>query len=70
MSKSVRVAMVQDNFLVGDINANRRKIIELAGAAAAQGAELVIFPELSLTGYPPEDLLLRADLLQRVYLAG
>ena len=58
--------MVQDNFHVGDINANRRKIIELAGAAAAQGADLVVFPELCLTGYPPEDLLFRPAFIARV----
>ena len=66
MNKSVRLAMVQDNFLVGDINANTRKIIERAHAAAGQGAELVIFPELALTGYPPEDLLYRPGFITQV----
>ncbi|UCB54290.1 MAG: NAD+ synthase [Thiotrichales bacterium] len=66
MPRSVRVAMVQDNFLVGDINANKRKIIELARNAAGQGAELVVFPELSLTGYPPEDLLFRPGFISQV----
>jgi len=49
--------MVQDNFLVGDIKGNARRIIELTQTAAGQGADLVVFPELALTGYPPEDLL-------------
>jgi NAD+ synthase (glutamine-hydrolysing) len=69
MSKSVRIAMVQDNFLVGDINGNARIIIELAQAAAVQGAELVVFPELALTGYPPEDLLFRPGFMRRVETA-
>ncbi len=69
MSKSVRVAMVQDNFIVGDINANTRKIIELTHAAAEQGAGLVIFPELALTGYPPEDLLYRPGFIAQVEAA-
>lgn len=69
MSKSVRIAMVQDNFLVGDINGNARMIIKLAQAAAAQGAELVVFPELALTGYPPEDLLFRPGFLRQVETA-
>jgi NAD+ synthase (glutamine-hydrolysing) len=58
--------MVQDNFLVGDIRGNARKIIELAQTAAGQGADLVIFPELALTGYPPEDLLFRPGFIARV----
>jgi len=70
MSKSVRVAMVQDNFLVGDIHGNTRRIIELAQAAARNGAELVVFPELALTGYPPEDLLYRPGFIARVEAAA
>ncbi len=58
--------MVQDNFLVGDIRGNARKIIELAQTAAGQGAGLVVFPELALTGYPPEDLLFRPGFIARV----
>jgi len=69
MSKSVRVAMVQDNFLVGDIRGNARKIIELTQTAASQGAALVIFPELALTGYPPEDLLYRPGFITQVETA-
>ena len=69
MSKSVRVAMVQDNFLVGDINGNTARIIGLARTAADNGAGLVIFPELALTGYPPEDLLYRPGLIGLVETA-
>jgi len=61
--------MVQDNFLVGDINANQRRIIELAQSAAAQGAGLAVFPELALTGYPPEDLLFRPGFIRQVEAA-
>jgi len=66
MNPSVRVAMVQDNFHVGDINANARLIIELAHTAVQQKAELVIFPELALVGYPPEDLLFRPGFIAQV----
>jgi len=69
MTKSVRVAMVQDNFVVGDIRGNTRRIIELAQSAAGQGASLVIFPELALTGYPPEDLLYRPGFITQVETA-
>ncbi|MGB5279307.1 MAG: NAD+ synthase [Gammaproteobacteria bacterium] len=70
MSQSVRIAMVQDNFHVGDINANARLIIELAHTAAEQNAELVIFPELALVGYPPEDLLFRPGFINQVEKAA
>ena len=66
MSQSVRVAMVQDNFLVGDINANARLIIQRARTAAENQAELVVFPELALVGYPPEDLLYRPGFIAQV----
>ena len=66
MKKTVRVAMVQDNFLVGDIKANADKIINLSQLARAEGADLVMFPELALVGYPPEDLLYRASFLAQV----
>ncbi len=58
--------MVQDNFLVGDIKGNARRIIELTQTAAGQGADLVVFPELALTGYPPEDLLYRPGFIAQV----
>ena len=66
MSQSVRVAMVQDNFHVGDINANARLIIQRARTAAGNQAELVVFPELALVGYPPEDLLYRPGFIAQV----
>ena len=59
MSSRVRVAIAQINCTVGDLEGNARRILEMARQAAAAGADLVLTPELSLTGYPPEDLLLR-----------
>lgn len=59
--------MAQLDFLVGDIEGNAEKIITNAIEAKAKyNADLVIFPELALTGYPAEDLLLRAGLYKRV----
>lgn len=59
--------MAQLDFLVGDIENNAEKIITTAiDAKAHYNADLVIFPELCLTGYPPEDLLLRPALYDRV----
>jgi NAD+ synthase (glutamine-hydrolysing) len=59
MSSNVKVAVAQLNCTVGDFEGNSRKIIEAARRAAEGGAHLLLTPELSLTGYPPEDLLLR-----------
>lgn len=56
---SVKVALAQINVTVGDLAGNAKKIIEYGLRAHAQGAKLVLTPELSLCGYPPEDLLLR-----------
>jgi NAD+ synthase (glutamine-hydrolysing) len=59
----VRLALCQLNATVGDIAGNARRIGAGIEAARAAGAELVLFPELALTGYPPEDLLLREHFL-------
>ena len=56
---TVKVAIAQINSTVGDFTGNRAKIVEFAQRAATQGADVVLTPELSLVGYPPEDLLLR-----------
>jgi NAD+ synthase (glutamine-hydrolysing) len=56
---SVKVALAQINATVGDLAGNSRLIVDAARRAHAQGARLVLTPELSLCGYPPEDLLLR-----------
>ena len=59
MNSNVKVAVAQINCSVGDFEGNSRKIVEAAARAVAGGADLLVTPELSLTGYPPEDLLLR-----------
>src|SRR5258708_19912848 len=55
----VRVAAAQLNTVVGDLEGNARRMFDAYEAAAAAGVDLVVFPELTITGYPPEDLLLR-----------
>src|SRR5271154_1839203 len=61
----IRVATAQINCTVGDIDGNVTRIVESAHQAAAFGAHIVVTPELSLCGYPPEDLLLRPTLYAR-----
>lgn len=57
--RSLRLALAQINVTVGDLSGNVERIVRTMGQAAAAGAQLVAFPELALTGYPPEDLLLK-----------
>jgi len=59
MSTRFRIALAQVNVTVGDLDGNREKIIAFARRAEKMGADLVAFPELALSGYPPEDLLLK-----------
>ena len=63
---SVTFALAQSHFLVGDIKANAEKMRTLALQAREQGADVIIFPELALLGYPPQDLLLRPSLSGRI----
>ncbi|MBV2350149.1 NAD+ synthase [Synechococcus sp. HK05] len=58
----MRLALAQINPLVGDLTGNGAQLLEACQAAASQGADLVIAPELALWGYPPRDLLLRPAL--------
>ena len=60
----MQVALAQINATVGDLEGNARQIVEAARRAHAQGAHLVLAPELSLSGYPPEDLLLRPAFMR------
>ncbi|WP_375057061.1 NAD+ synthase [Zobellella sp. DQSA1] len=66
MSQHLTLALAQLNLTVGAIEANTDAMLAAAKRAAEQGAELVLFPELAITGYPPEDLLFRDDLYQRL----
>ncbi|MGZ5361556.1 MAG: NAD+ synthase [Solirubrobacterales bacterium] len=65
----LRVALAQINPTVGDIDGNAAKIAGRIAEAREQGAALVVFPELSLSGYPPEDLLLKPSFLERAAAA-
>ena len=69
MADDLRIALAQMNAVVGDIDGNAAKIEELAAQAREAGARLVVFPELALTGYPPEDLLLKRGFLRRAQAA-
>ena len=59
----MRVALCQINPIVGDIKGNSKIILSGIANAKASGADVVVFPELALTGYPPEDLLLKKDFV-------
>jgi NAD+ synthase (glutamine-hydrolysing) len=60
----MRLALAQMNTVVGDLDGNGKRILARLEEARAAGADLVLFPELAITGYPPEDLLLRPGFLR------
>jgi NAD+ synthase (glutamine-hydrolysing) len=60
----MKIALAQINPTVGDIVGNSRKILEFTSRAQAGGAQAVVFPELSVTGYPPKDLLLKPQFVE------
>jgi NAD+ synthase (glutamine-hydrolysing) len=60
----MRLALAQMNCVVGDLEGNRTKILGRVAQARESGADLVVFPELAVTGYPPEDLLLRPGFVR------
>src|ERR1051326_648098 len=60
----MRLAFAQTNSVVGALDGNRDLILSRLEEARGQGAELVLFPELAVTGYPPEDLLLRPGFVR------
>lgn len=62
---TLKMVAAQLNACVGDLNGNAQKILDAARQAHAAGAQIMVTPELSLTGYPPEDLLLRPSFLRR-----
>lgn len=64
MTRQLRLAISQINVTVGDLEGNRDKMISHVQSAREKGAHIVIFPELAITGYPPEDLLFKPHFLQ------
>jgi len=60
----MRLALAQINPVVGDLDGNRALVLERLSEAKDRGADLVLFPELAVTGYPPEDLLLRPGFVR------
>jgi len=67
MSKAIKVIMAQIDPIVGDISGNVQLIIETAQQAKTeQNADIVVFPEMTLTGYPPEDLLFRPAIYDQI----
>ena len=60
----MKIGLLQLNSTIGDFTTNRRKLLDGYEKACAAGAEFVIAPELFLCGYPPRDLLLRADFIE------
>ncbi|MFN3535165.1 MAG: nitrilase-related carbon-nitrogen hydrolase, partial [Desulfatiglandales bacterium] len=59
MTDNIRIAICQINCVVGDLNGNKAKILEYIRRAESINADIVCFPELAITGYPPEDLILK-----------
>lgn len=61
---TLRIALAQINPTVGDLSGNRNKILANLEEARRIGADMVVFPEMAVTGYPPEDLLLKPDFVK------
>ena len=73
MSKrgDIRIALAQRDLFVGDVDGNVRRIIEAASLARdRERAEVIVFPERALSGYPPEDLLFHAGMRRRRWYSG
>ena len=63
----MRLALAQINAVVGDLHGNRAKILGFLADARGAGVDLVVYPELAVTGYPPEDLLLRPGFVREAH---
>lgn len=64
LKHSLRLALAQLDFTVGDIDGNTDKIVANISLARDRGTDIVVFPELAITGYPPEDLLLKQGFVE------
>ena len=64
INRSLRIGIAQINLTVGDIEGNKRKILKYIDRAAKERCNIVVFPELSITGYPPQDLLLKTQFIE------
>ena len=64
--RMLRIGLAQLDPTVGDLDGNTDRILAAIADARARGVELLVFPEMMLTGYPPEDLLLKPGFLARV----
>ncbi len=62
--RTIRISMAQINPIVGDLAGNRDKIVDYISRARRLGADVVVFPELAVTGYPPEDLVLKPQFVK------
>src|SRR5271156_5273684 len=65
----MRIALAQINNTVGDLDSNSEKILTFAKRAEDAGADVAVFPELALTGYPPRDLVEKRSFLDRTQQA-
>jgi len=60
----MKVALAQTNPTIGDFAGNAKRILDASARAASLGAEVAVFPELALTGYPPRDLVEQAEFVE------
>jgi NAD+ synthase (glutamine-hydrolysing) len=65
----LRIALAQIDLLVGDVDGNLARVTETVARAGEAGAGLVVFPELTLAGYPPEDLLFHRGFRHQIETA-
>ncbi|MCX7845309.1 MAG: NAD+ synthase [Dictyoglomaceae bacterium] len=63
---NLKIAIAQINPTIGDIKGNTEKIISYINKARKENCDLIVFPELSILGYPPRDLLFRAELMRKI----
>src|SRR5260370_35415410 len=64
VERLIRIGLAQVNTIVGDLQGNTRLITDWIGRARDQGVDIVAFPELAITGYPPEDLVLKPGFVR------